>query len=73
MHKIVSGETPVVGMRVFTNDWEWGTIIELGDSSRYGEERDHCGTYCEAWHRVSFDDGHIKSYNCDRLTTVVPK
>lgn len=72
-HRIVSGEEPSVGLRVFTNDWVWGTIIKVGDSSKMGPERDHCGTYCEAWHEVRLDgrDG-VKIYNCDRLTTRRP-
>lgn len=65
MHRIVSGETPKVGMRVFTNDWEWGTITEVADG-------DTCGTYCEAWHTVKLDSGKEKIYNCDRLTTKEP-
>lgn len=66
VHRLVSGEKPVVGLRVFTNDWVWGTITKVAEGSV-------CGTYCEAWHEVALDgrDG-TKIYNCDRLTTRKP-
>lgn len=65
-HNITSGEEPTLGLRVFTNDWEWGTIVVV---STYGE----CGTYCEAWHDVELDSGSVKMYNCDRLATRKPR
>lgn len=68
-HRIVSGEEPMVGLRVFTNDWTWGTITQL-DLRGMGEE---CGTYCQAWHDVQLDNGNVKIYNCDRLTTKRPE
>lgn len=64
-HHIVSGEAPVVGLRVFTNDWEWGVITVQA----VGKD---CGTYCTAWHHVRLDSGATKVYNCDRLTTRRP-
>lgn len=70
-HKIVSGETPTVGLRVFTNDWVWGTIVKVGRD----EYKDECGTYCTTWHTVQRDDrpqGQTTDYNCDRLTTKKP-
>lgn len=65
MHKIVSGEAPTVGLRVFTNDWTWGTITMVRND-------EGCGTYCNAWHEVRLDSGSSKIYNCDRLTTRKP-
>lgn len=65
-HKIVSGETPAVGLRVFTNDWAWGTIVKVRND-------EGCGTYCNAWHTIQYDDGRKRDYNCDRLTTRKPK
>lgn len=59
-------EAPEVGLRVFTNDWVWGTITKVSDEGQ-------CGTYCEAWHEVRLDSGASRSYNCDRLTTREPK
>jgi hypothetical protein len=72
-HKIVSGEAPTVGLRVFTNDWEWGTIEKVGSSLAYDGTPKVCGTYCQSWHEVRLDSGRYTSYNCDRLTTKEPK
>jgi hypothetical protein len=66
-HKISSGEKPTVGLRVFTNDWRWGTITKVASGSK-------CGTYCEAWHSVQLDgESGSRTYNCDRLTTREPR
>lgn len=73
-HRITSGETPTVGLRVFTNDWVWGTIVKVDDDETYRQKK--CGTYCEAWHTVHLDGrpaGSSTIYNCDRLTTRKPK
>lgn len=64
-HRITSGEAPALGLRVFTNDWEWGTVTAVREGGK-------CGTYCEAWHTVRLDSGVTKIYNCDRLTTRKP-
>lgn len=79
-HKLNCGTTPTEGLRVFTNDWSWGTIIQVADSNHFaGTDRDRCGTYCEAWHTVRIDAdakycaGQTKIYNCDRLTTREPR
>lgn len=74
MHKLNCGTTPTEGLRVFTNDYIWGTI--LVDNSAASPI---CGTYCEAWHDVLIDAdaprraGHTVMYNCDRLTTRMPR
>lgn len=67
LHTLASGETPTEGMRVFTYDYTWGTIVSL-------EEKGTCGIYCEAWHDVRIDEtGGVKMYNCTRLTTREPR
>jgi hypothetical protein len=68
-HKIVSGETPEVGLRVMSNEYKWGTITKVDDP----EGHKTCGWYCEAWHEVRYDDGGGGSFNCDRLTTKEPR
>jgi hypothetical protein len=68
-HRLVSGETPTVGLRVLTNDLKWGTITEVKDPD--GEVT--CGWYCVAWHTVIDEDGKpLGIFNCDRLTTKMP-
>jgi hypothetical protein len=74
-HKIVSGETPVVGLRVLTNNLDWGTIVKVADPDGHVT----CGWYCEAWHEIQLDTSYkgdpIKGrtiMNCDRLSTRYP-
>jgi hypothetical protein len=67
VHRVVSGETPRVGLRVMNNDLKWGTIVKVSTA-------EGCGYYCNAWHEVSVDgdgDGISRTsiFNCDRLTT----
>lgn len=61
-HLLVSGEKPEVGLRVYTNNLDLGTITEV---KQVGD----CGYYCSAWHTVALDDGGSVIMNCDRLTT----
>lgn len=75
-HRIVSGEIPVVGLEVYTNNLDQGRIIEVADP----EGHQPCGYYCNAWHYVelhtSFDGKPISGktiMNCDRLTTRRPR
>lgn len=68
-HKIVSGEVPVVGLEVFTNEYKGGVITEVAD---HGMDQ-HCGWYCPAWHTVTYPDGKKISMNCDRLSTRLPR
>jgi hypothetical protein len=65
-HRIVSGETPTVGLRVLDYDRKWGHITRVA-------EADTCGAYCRAWHQVTRDDGSTMIFNCDRLTTKEPR
>jgi hypothetical protein len=75
-HRIVSGEVPVVGLEVITNNLDRGRIIAT-DERRMSED---CGWYCPAWHTVelhtSYDGKPLKGttiMNCDRLTTRSPR
>lgn len=61
-HRIDSGETPTIGLRVMDYDRNKGTITKVADS-------DTCGPYCTAWHQVTTDAGNVKDFNCCRLTT----
>jgi hypothetical protein len=58
------GVPVTVGLRVFTNDWEWGTVVEVGGLSSISGD--------EAWHRVKLDSGPERSYDRSRLTTRKP-
>ena len=62
-HRIISGETPVIGLRVLDNDIRWGVIETLGDMSK------DCGWYCDAWATTRRDDGSTGFVNCERMTT----
>lgn len=56
-----------VGLRVFTNDWSWGTVIEA--PSEYDND---------GWWKVKIDDdaeycaGQTKSYNGERMAVRAP-
>jgi hypothetical protein len=65
-HRLVSGEKPEVGLKVWTNEYKQGEITKLGIES--GD----CGWYCPQWHEVTYPDGSQKIFNCDRLTTRKP-
>jgi hypothetical protein len=74
-HRLVSGERPVVGLEVITNNLDRGTIVEVED---FGGEQD-CGWYCPAWHTVQLHTDYKgkpmtgkTTMNCDRLTTRMP-
>lgn len=75
-HRIVSGEVPVVGLEVITNNLDRGTIIALDNRRMEGD----CGWYCEAWHTVAlhtdYNGNPMKGstiMNCDRLSTRMPR
>lgn len=84
-HRIVSGEVPVVGLEVITNNLDRGTITALGrgkfEDGKYGDMNTvTCGWYCEAWHEVTLHTSHdgkplsgTTIMNCDRLTTRMPR
>ena len=62
--KTANGVTIEVGLRVFTNDWVWGTVVAPP------KEWDEAG-----WWDVALDgrSGHPKSYNGDRMSTREPR
>ena len=66
-----NGVTIVPGLRVFVNDWSWGTVVAPTDEYLPADERD-------GWWLVKIDDdaqycaGYTKSYNGDRMTTRAP-
>lgn len=66
VHRLVSGETPRVGLRVMNNDLQWGTLVTVATDKG-------CGYYCNAWHEVLVDNDHnggrTNIFNCDRLST----
>jgi hypothetical protein len=66
VHRIVSGETPVVGLEVIDNNLDRGVITEVATD-------EGCGWYCNAWHRITYPDGSTSIMNCDRLTTRMPR
>lgn len=75
-HRIVSGEVPTVGLRVLTNNLDWGTITKVDERNM----DEPCGWYCPAWHTVTLDTSYkgepitgTEIMNCDRLTTRMPR
>jgi hypothetical protein len=64
--KTSNGVTIELGLRVFTNDWAWGSVV--GEPSEYNPE----------WWSVKLDDdaaycaGQTKTYDGDRMTTRAP-
>lgn len=71
-HRLVSGEEPVVGLAVITNNLDHGVIESVAEGST-------CGWYCEAWHTVRLTRSWrgeplsgVTQMNCDRLTTKMP-
>jgi hypothetical protein len=53
------------GLRVWTNDAEWGTVDYAGTSLLDSE-------YFEGWFRVTLDSGRSATYNGERMTTAEP-
>lgn len=68
-HLIVSGEVPVVGMKVYTNEYKQGTITFIPERGT----DEPCGWYCPRWVEVTYPDGRSVSMNCDRLSTRLPR
>lgn len=66
VHRIVSGEVPVVGLQVIDNNLERCVIVKVATD-------EGCGWYCNAWHTVQYPDGHTNIMNCDRLSTRMPR
>lgn len=57
-------------LRVFTNDWEWGTVTAEQFTS--GGMCDPGGEYFNGWFDVRLDSGRVKIYNGERMTTRPP-
>lgn len=58
------------GLRVFTNDWEWGTVLE--ENWKYQGPTDPGGEHFDGWFRVRLDlqgDEGYRLYNGERMTT----
>lgn len=64
------------GLRVFTNDWSWGTVLPEQFTS--GGMCEPGGEYFNGWFKVKIDDdteycaGATKTYDGQRITTVAP-
>lgn len=71
-HRIVSGEIPIIGLRVWTNEYKQGTIVKVDSPTDFVGKEKKCGYYCESWHEIEYVDGRRVSMNCDRLTTKKP-
>jgi len=74
VHRIVSGETPEVGMHVLTNNLDKAVIVKVATD-------EGCGWYCNAWHEVELYEtykgepiqpGRKQIMNCERLSTKRP-
>lgn len=67
MDKTSNGVEIALGLRVFTNDWSWGTVVAAPDE------------WSDGWWKVKIDDdasycaGMTKSYNGERMTTREPR
>ena len=61
IHRTDNGVPITIGLRVFTNNWRWGTVVE---PPREWDER--------GWFTVD-EDGHGRlSLNGERMTTIAP-
>ena len=58
------------GLRVFTNDWCWGTVMPEQFTS--GRSTAVYGDYFDGWFQVALDNGNVRAYNGDRLSTREP-
>lgn len=72
-HRLVSGELPTVGLEVYTNNLDRGTITKVATDPG-------CGSYCNAWHTITLHTSYkglpmtgTTDMNCDRLTTRKPR
>ena len=58
-------------LRVFTNDWVWGTVVpEQFEGNGLCEPG---GQYFDGWFSVRLDSGAVKIYDGQRMTTSPPK
>ncbi|MFJ6183743.1 hypothetical protein [Streptomyces sp. NPDC092295] len=70
MHKTSDGVEIVAGLRVFTTDWEWGTV----DAEQFerGGLLDPGGAHFDGWFGVTLDSGWSTIFNGERLMTRKP-
>ena len=77
MHKIVGGKEVQIGMRVFTNDWQWGTILDTPNNvvslGMPHEPLNENADTCQAWFDVELDSGTRRAYDCTRMATRKPQ
>lgn len=70
VYKTSDGVEITPGLRVFTNDWEWGTVdakpFERGGLSDPGSP------YFQGWFDVVMDNGRRSLYDGSRMTTRKP-
>ena len=81
-HTIVGGKPVRIGMRVFTNDWRWGTVLNTEHnrvmmSTPHVAESEHADT-CTAWFDVELDmdetHGSVtRRYDCTRMADRQPR
>jgi len=83
-HTIVGDKYIKIGMRVFTNDWEWGTVLDSVLNNQTLEKVPHepeseASDTCKAWFEVQLDPkvgrDHtvIRQYDCTRLSVSKPR
>jgi hypothetical protein len=71
-YKTADGVLITPGLRVFTNDWEWGTVTER--QFERGGMSDPGGEYFDGWFEVQLDGRTgYKIYNGERMTTREPR
>ncbi|MGW6600582.1 hypothetical protein [Streptomyces sp. NPDC055036] len=70
MHKTSDGVEIVAGLRVFTIDWEWGTVASA--QFERGGLGDPGGAYFDGWFEVELDAGYTTIFNGERLATRKP-
>jgi hypothetical protein len=59
------------GLRVFTNDWVWGTVSAR--QFERGGMTDPGGQYFDGWYDVELDTGRTALLNGERMTTREPR
>lgn len=68
--KTDNGVTITPNLRVFTNDWMWGTV----EASQFTKDGQHYpsgynGEWFDGWFDVVLDIGGTRTYNGERMTT----
>ncbi|MFE3589422.1 hypothetical protein ACFQ7W_05580 [Streptomyces niveus] len=70
MFQTSDGVEIVADLRVFTTDWEWGTVG--AEQFVRGGQLDPGGLYFDGWFQVTLDTGWTTTYNGERLSTRKP-